>query len=129
MKKLLLLLTMFYTTSANATELKPFIGTGGQFQFMILYSTWSDGDPRDYSDIYPSLEPYIEVGCQIGKWEIYGTHEFNEPRGDEWIAVQKLDTISLTSQSHQARSGGPMNVSALAFDTAATMTQLGRCLA
>ncbi len=92
-------LLFLMSVDTGATELKPFVGTGGQFQLMMLYSYYSDGDPRDYIDIYPSLDPYIEVGCGIGKWEIYGTHEFIEPRGDERYHRSPIDTISLTSES------------------------------
>lgn len=99
MKRLFMLLMVVYTTSSIAAELKPFIGTGGQFQFMLLYNTLSNGDPRDYSDIYPLLEPYIEIGCEIGKWEVYGTHEFIEPESNLWGYSSAIDTITLTSES------------------------------
>ncbi len=67
MKRLLLLLMMVYATSSIAAELKPFIGAGGQFQFMMLYNTWSDGDPRDYSDIYPSFwSPILKSAVKLG---------------------------------------------------------------
>ncbi len=103
MKLLIMLLAVVSTTTTNATELKPYIGTGGQFQLMILYSSGLFHDPRDYHNIYPSLEPYIEAGCETGKWEFYGTYEFNEPRGDEWSYSTEIDSIDLTSQSSTSK--------------------------
>jgi len=98
-KILIMFLVAASAMNSYATELKPFLGVGGQFQFMMKYSAYVGSDPRDYSDIYPSLEPHIEVGCKIGKWEVYGTYEFVEPRGDEWSFGSPVDTVTLTSES------------------------------
>lgn len=99
MKFLIVFLVAVSAISSSATELKPFLGVGGQFQFMMRYSAYVGPDPRDYSDTKPSLESYIEIGCGIGKWEVYGTHEFVEPRGDEWSFGSLVDTVTLTSES------------------------------